>query len=629
MPNMHALRRAARIVAAAALLLAPASPFASDSPYRPGPNRYPKFDGKRAEPGVTYGEVPSLPRPRTILYSVTPDALAADLDRWRALGVDAFFITGVAPEWSTDVWGSDGEPWTVGRADKNWQRVRKATERARAAGAETFLTMAFSHPFDWFDELAWQKIENNFKQFALFARSAGCTGVAIDIEYIGEQYNFAWDGYDYAGYTRRDLVTKVRQRGTQIARAVFDAFPDAPLLTFPEQGYNLGTWLHVTWIEEAARRRAPGGVHLCTEYTYRRPNVRYMFAHAWRNDRVLQSLLSEAGRAYWTRSCSIAEGLWPFGVDPDDGHGVAPTPEEFRQAYAASLMVSRRYNWVYTHDASDAMLGRSDKGYPGQAVADYLPVMRERPMITNPALVRTAQDLRHLVTRDYGPDLELALAPALIGPRQELTIEILPRALFQPSPNAALQDALWKLARRTIQGEEVDVAALFPAQREWLVIGPFANAERRGLATVYPPEQRLDLDAEIEGVNGRVRWTSYRCAAGSVMVDLARQFKPSEEVCAYALCFATTDRERPVQIRASGNDVWKLWIGGRLVHESADDGRILLDREVLPVTLPAGTTPILMKVCNHRRDWGFVLRITDADGKPVKGLKVTTRPERP
>jgi hypothetical protein len=603
--------------------------LAQDSPYRPGPNRYPHYDRKTAEPKVTYGRVPSLPFPKTILYSVSPAALAADADQLLKLGFDAFFITGVASEWSTDVWGSDGESWTIGRSDKNWQTVRKANERCQQLGAETFLTMAFTHRFDWFDDLAWQKIENNFRQFALFAKTSGCTGVAIDIEYIGEQYSYSWEGYDYVGYSRRDLAELIRKRGTQIAGAVLDAFPEARFLTFPEQYYHLGTWLHIAWIEEAARRNAPGGIHYCTEYTYRRANIRHMFAHAWLNNRVLQSLLSEKGKTYWMNKCSIAEGLWPYGEDPDNsGHGVAPTPDEYRQAYAASLMAGSSYNWVYSHDAYEAMLGRSNKSYPGQAaVADYLPIMRERQMATNPEYVRLAQDMRRLILRDYSQELGLTLAAAIIGPLQDSAMDIIPNKLILGSPNAALQDSLWDIARREFEGEMVDLPALFPAQRDWLLIGPFANKEKCGFATIYPPELGINLNAKIDGLNGQVRWTEYHCASSSIMVNMAEELKPSEEVCAYALCYVKSDRARKVQIRVSGNDVWKLWIGGKLLHESADAGRMILDREVVPTTLQAGTTPILIKVCNNKRDWGFVLRITDHGGKPVQGLRTMLRPE--
>lgn len=597
--------------------------LAQDSPYRRGAKRYPKFAGKQAEPGITYGNVPALPLPRTILYSVSPTALNADADKLVKAGFNAFFITGVASEWSTDVWGTDGEPWTIGRSDKNWQLVRKANERCKQLDAETFLTLAFSHRFDWFDDLAWQKIENNFRQYALFAKTSGCTGVAIDIEYIGEQYSFEWEGYDYKGYTREDLVKQIRKRARQIAVAVLDAFPEAVFLTFPEQYYHLGTWLHVEWIEEAARRNASGGIHFCTEYTYRRPNIRYMFAHAWLNNHILQSLLTPQAREYWMNKCSIAEGLWPFGEDPDDGHGVAPTPDEFRQAFAASLMAGSRYNWVYSHDAYEAMLGRSDKSYPGQPpVSAYMPVIRERLMATNADYVQMARELRSLKPHDFGDELGLSLAPGLIGPHQSLVVDVMPKNVYERSPHAALRNAVWQAGERVFTGEAVNMPSLFPSQTDWLLLGPFANKDKKGVSTAYAPEQHIDLKSEFDGVHGKTRWTEYHCPAGSVMVDLAKQFQPSEQVCAYALCYAKTDRPLDVRLRVGGNDNWKLWVGGKLVREWADDGRIYLDCEVVPVSLPAGTTPILLKVCNNTRDWGFVLRITDPQGKPVSSLQV-------
>lgn len=39
-----------------------------------------------------------------------------------------------------------------------------------------------------------------------------------------------------------------------------------------------------------------------------------------------------------------------------------------------------------------------------------------------------------------------------------------------------------------------------------------------------------------------------------------------------------------------------------------------------------GVTPLLLKVCNQKKDWGFVLRICDTEGKPIEGLTVSTQP---
>ena len=35
----------------------------------------------------------------------------------------------------------------------------------------------------------------------------------------------------------------------------------------------------------------------------------------------------------------------------------------------------------------------------------------------------------------------------------------------------------------------------------------------------------------------------------------------------------------------------------------------------------------IVKVCNNRWDWGFVLRITNPDGKPVPGLLTGLKPD--
>jgi len=44
------------------------------------------------------------------------------------------------------------------------------------------------------------------------------------------------------------------------------------------------------------------------------------------------------------------------------------------------------------------------------------------------------------------------------------------------------------------------------------------------------------------------------------------------------------------------------------------------------VTLPAGTSPVLIKVCNGEGQWGFVFRITDAEGRPLPNLRYCLSP---
>ena len=376
-----------------------------------------EFAPEKAEPAVTYGAPAGFPLPKTIVFSVGPDEIIADAQGWQRHGVNAFFLDFVARNWSSDIWATDGEPWTIGASDKTLQKTKQATAVARRLSSEVFLKVAFDHPFEWFNDTAWIQIENNFRQFAIFARDSCCQGIAIDIEYIGEQYDYGWSGYDYRGYTRADLLKKVQQRMTGVARVLYQEFPAMVLLTFSECGLSLGTAIQVAWIEEAARRQAPGGVHYCTESTYRNPNIRYMLGHAALCNALFHRLLSAQAWKYWQARCSIAAGIWPLGFDYQDTHNPGLSVEEFRQGLAGSLMVSRRYNWIYSHNSREQLLGRKLEVYTnGVDIHPYLSVMAERQVITMPKYVALAKEIRALRLRDYAADLGVTPWISLIGP---------------------------------------------------------------------------------------------------------------------------------------------------------------------------------------------------------------------
>lgn len=595
-----------------------------ESPYTPGPGLYPRWTAKDAEPGLRYGPAPSDSLPKTLLYSVTIDELAADAEAWIEHGYGGFFLTGIAGEWSTDLWGLDGAPWTIGESDETFQEARNAIAKARGLGADVFLTTAYSHPFEWFNDTAWQWIVHQFRQLAIFARDAGCTGLAIDIEYVWQQYHFVWEGYDYKDYARADLVEKIRERMTSVAAALYDEFPDMVLLTLPESSMSLGSHIQAAWIEEAARRNAPGGIHLCTEYTYRRPNARFMMGHAWMNTDLLHRQLSETAFAYWQRSGSIAEGMWVFGEDPDDFHGAPPNLAEFRQAFAASLMVGRNYNWIYSHNVRPWFLGRDREKYAGTDPLDgYLDVVKKREVIADARYANAATSLRASILKDYTPDLGLAIVPTFAGPREELEVNLMPAGVYRRSAVSRNRDELFALGFNIYNGNEVDARSALDTQTKWMVAGPFPNADGKGHDTVYPPETCIDVAAQYDTPGGPVRWHEYESSDTAATVNLAAAFQPSEDVCAYALCFVQSSVKQDVQIRLGANDTWKLWLGGELLADYRDVGRIIYDREVLPITLNEGVTPLLLKVCNGKKDWGFVLRICDASGRPVPGVMVS------
>ncbi|MFV2067552.1 MAG: hypothetical protein ACC645_11275 [Pirellulales bacterium] len=582
------------------------------------------------EPGLHYGRCDELPLPKTIFFGAGLDNIVADARAWSRRGVTAFFVDYVAREWGTDIWATDGKPWTIGRSDETLQKARKAAALCKEIGSQTFLKVAFDHTFDWFDDTAWQKIDNNFPQFAIFAREAQFDGIALDIEYASKQYVYDWEGYTYDGYTRADLVKKIDARMTGVMQTLYNEFPQMVLLTFPEQGLGLGGIIHRAWIEEAARRNAPGGVHYCTEWTYRNSNIRYVFGHVWGCHELFHRILSERAWRYWREKCSVVAGVWPFSSDDTRIFGPGIPLAQIRQGLAATLMVSPRYNWIYGSYTQEQLIGRQLDKYTGdEDIHAHLRTLADRAMVTDAKWVRLAGELRRGALRDFSPDLGVVPVPLFIGPSDKVQVRLVPTGPSMPDASNPRYEDAWALALRIFQGEPIDLKQHFGTVTDWLVIGPFASdAEFRGHTTVYPPEKSIDLAAKYSGIDGRqVSWAEHHQEGSQSSVDFTTIFKPTENVCAYALCYVTSPEETEVSIRIGTNDVGKMWVGGQLVSDNPHDDQVILDRDVVPVTLPRGTTPILLKVCNGGLDWGFVFRITDEDGKPVKTLRFSLSPD--
>ena len=576
------------------------------------------------DPAVTYGKKADFPLPKTIIFSVSPDKLAADAAEWSRHGVQAFFLNDVAREWSSDIWAKDAKPWTIGASDETFQKTLRATAAVKPFGGEVFLKVSYDHFLEWFNDTAWQRIENNFRQFAIFARDSGCTGIALDIEYIGDQYQYAWTGYDYKGYTREDLFRKVQERSTRIMTILYDEFPEMVFLTFPESGFSLGTAIHAAWIEVAAQRNAPGGIHYCTESTYRMPDIRFMLSNATGINQLFDRVLSDRAKSYWQTKCSIVTGVWPFGFNYQTVHAPGMSLEALRQGYASSLMVSSRYNWIYGHNCVDQVVGHNLDAYTGTPGLDaYLNVFVDREIITTPKYLGLAREVRAMKTPETARITGMTPTLSFSGP------EDLPRFKPQPKQQVKAEDneRNWKLALDYYHGRDVNLHTLFNTQKHWMLIGPFPNAEPfAGHDTVYGPERELNGDASYDGIAGKVGWKEVDATDTHLSVDLKKVFTPGEHATAYALCYVTSPERRKVQMRVGANDAIKLWVGEKLLVNSAGSRTVYLDDLIINTTLPKGTTPILFKTSNNQGNWGFVCRLTDSRGQAFNDLVFSVKP---
>ena len=70
-----------------------------------------------------------------------------------------------------------------------------------------------------------------------------------------------------------------------------------------------------------------------------------------------------------------------------------------------------------------------------------------------------------------------------------------------------------------------------------------------------------------------------------------------------------------------------MYLNGKQVHESPVARTFVADQDMMQdVALNAGLNVLVFKVVNEIADWQGSIRFTDAEGNPVKGIKVTLTP---
>lgn len=320
-------------------------------------------------------------RPRTLLFSpMNINYLRDTAADWAARGFRGFLFDGVFWSWSSDVWAVDKDPNTRGEDDGLLRELRACNEACRAVGIDSnFIKVAFYEELpDWFDDTRWAAIEHNFREAARMGRLSGCAGIAIDTEYVAQQYDPNWVGYADTGRSLAELKQQVRERMRTVVAAMLTEWPEMVLLTLPEGMLHYGplwTDLFIGMLGGCAAVDASGGLHVMTEATYHvtDPGGLAGFPEAidaWVADECPPPLPD-----YWRRRCSVVLGAWPLGyyraIHDADGKflGYSGKQETFgdrivgsyadkSEWYSADVFAvqmaglntfSPRYNWIYGH----------------------------------------------------------------------------------------------------------------------------------------------------------------------------------------------------------------------------------------------------------------------------------------
>jgi hypothetical protein len=173
-------------------------------------------------------------------------------------------------------------------------------------------------------------------------------------------------------------------------------------------------------------------------------------------------------------------------------------------------------------------------------------------------------------------------------------------------------------------GQTVEMPTRLGFVVTWHVAGPFENAGDNGWDIAYPPEEKIDLQAEYVGKSGSVKWQEYATTDEYGVVDLNKAIGMHKGAAGYAATTFVAENDQAVEIRLGSPNATKVWVNGDLVTANrVYHTGVEIDQYAGEAQLKAGTNQILIKVCQNEqtedwaKDWKFQLRVCDSLGGPV------------
>ena len=209
-------------------------------------------------------------------------------------------------------------------------------------------------------------------------------------------------------------------------------------------------------------------------------------------------------------------------------------------------------------------------------------------------------------------------------------------AAWQEEERAAAQSlAVLRRERAAEQGRQTrSRAGDEGAIKRWLVLAPIALAANQSGAQGLEVEQiagegRLRPavgDTRAIG-SGELKWREV--VREDQVIDfneLVGQVTPHS--VAYAVCYLRSEAEqRGLEMLVGSDDEAKVYLNGKVVYRYPVARGFVKDLDaVSDLTLEAGLNVLVFKVVNETGTWKGAVRFADAQGNPVKGIKVTLDP---
>jgi len=229
------------------------------------------------------------------------------------------------------------------------------------------------------------------------------------------------------------------------------------------------------------------------------------------------------------------------------------------------------------------------------------------------------------VARAAAADVEYAdlAVPLLIGTADRLmeikandkALELYERAVELRPDRPTLLAVAKKLKQL---GKPIDLAGKLGVVTSWWVVGPFELGENNAnWGKVLIGEPDVDLTARYMVGKRRLDWKQVAADPESGFVDLLAQIGPGESCLGYAYAEIELAEATDAILWVGVDDSECIWVNGRQVFDLFVARGLIPDQDKVAVKLRKGTNAILMKIWQHTLGWGFCVRITTPDHRPL------------
>lgn len=212
------------------------------------------------------------------------------------------------------------------------------------------------------------------------------------------------------------------------------------------------------------------------------------------------------------------------------------------------------------------------------------------------------------------PALLIAVAQkALVSGREVEGKELLSLVLSRITTPQSIREVIEALRA---YGSNQEAARLMGFITRWYFVGPFPWNPLEGFKPSFIDEPTIDLNAIYTVENRNIQWHPHETLDIGGVFDLITLIAPTENAVAFAYSEIEVAEGGKAQIRTGSDDGIRVWVNGEQVLEKDVDRGADIDQDIADIVLNSGTNKILVQITQRSGGWGFVLRLTDPNGKP-------------